>query len=206
MNLLGTFYIPSLNPIGPTSVIAFFLCGVFWWWRWRRSPVCIRLGAFFGPSVMFIGSLFTPLSLLVTTHVRAYPFRFPCMADYTAGALFLASGLGLAFSCFRLRKTTYLVNGTLFGLIFTGHIAYIVSTRLQLWHPLLPWAGPALALILLGLIPLIIKRGRYEDRDRRWREQKLCYECGYDLRGSLEIGRCPECGWKIPAADSQTSV
>lgn len=25
-----------------------------------------------------------------------------------------------------------------------------------------------------------------------------CSRCGYDLRGSIERGRCPECGWRFP--------
>jgi hypothetical protein len=35
----------------------------------------------------------------------------------------------------------------------------------------------------------------------RWRgRQRSFYECsccGYDLRGSLEVGRCPECGTPV---------
>ncbi len=29
-----------------------------------------------------------------------------------------------------------------------------------------------------------------------------CEQCGYDLRASLEIGRCPECGMQIEECDS----
>ena len=63
---------------------------------------------------------------------------------------------------------------------------------------LFPWL--IVAVLLLGALPLIAylfviakRLWRYfrcrEDR-RHWR----CVECGYDLRGTIERRRCPECG------------
>ena len=39
-------------------------------------------------------------------------------------------------------------------------------------------------------------------RRRRRRKGGLCLRCGYDLRGSLEAGRCPECGTGFDAGGS----
>ena len=38
-------------------------------------------------------------------------------------------------------------------------------------------------------------------RDMRWRRTGLCLRCGYDLRGSTDSGRCPECGTPAPGGD-----
>jgi len=62
--------------------------------------------------------------------------------------------------------------------------------------PLLPiWPGFAINTIfyagivwLLSAIAATIKRGR---RLRRG----LCPLCAYDMRGSIQMGTCPECGW-----------
>lgn len=29
------------------------------------------------------------------------------------------------------------------------------------------------------------------------RQGPFCIRCGYNLVGSMEVGRCPECGWRI---------
>lgn len=44
------------------------------------------------------------------------------------------------------------------------------------------------------------QRVRAESRRRRGR----CQHCGYDLRGSIEMGRCPECGTPFDLSDVET--
>lgn len=43
-------------------------------------------------------------------------------------------------------------------------------------------------------------------RRRRYRDHGLCITCGYDLRGSREMGRCPECGMAFPAEDLHSAL
>lgn len=52
-------------------------------------------------------------------------------------------------------------------------------------------ASACLALAWLALRPEI---RAYRQRMRLRRG--LCANCGYDLRGNVDNGRCPECGWK----------
>lgn len=43
---------------------------------------------------------------------------------------------------------------------------------------------------------------RFESRYRAFiRNEKHCFECGYDLRGNPRVARCPECGKDRPLAD-----
>jgi hypothetical protein len=50
--------------------------------------------------------------------------------------------------------------------------------------------------LLLGVPPLLWTRRRFVARRPK---MGVCRTCGYDLRAS--VGRCPECGSPIPAAD-----
>jgi hypothetical protein len=55
-----------------------------------------------------------------------------------------------------------------------------------LWAVLLP----------VGLVPVIAALRLFGGRlrSRRWRRQRRCAACGYDLRGNARPERCPECG------------
>jgi len=75
-------------------------------------------------------------------------------------------------------------------------------------RPLVPWlnATPSDALIvpywplaaIAGGYAAVLLRRRVSAILRRRRRQ--CAACGYDLRGSPDGGRCPECGHEMPAS------
>jgi hypothetical protein len=52
-------------------------------------------------------------------------------------------------------------------------------------------AAPVAFVAYLSLLASIARRGQYETA------AFPCPQCGYDLRGSFEAGRCPECGTAI---------
>ncbi len=54
--------------------------------------------------------------------------------------------------------------------------------------------------------PLFIVGAGVAERLVARRNPLLCRTCGYDLRGSLEAGRCPECGLTFDAAKMQTQL
>ncbi len=69
-----------------------------------------------------------------------------------------------------------------------------------------------LTMVLLGylpawlMIPAVIVQvfacySGASKRIIRERIEPFCIVCGYDLSGSMEVGRCPECAWRIDAAD-----
>ena len=52
------------------------------------------------------------------------------------------------------------------------------------------------SLVIMAMAFVAFLRADDYDLARRRREQGLCAECGYDLRGST--GRCSECGAAVP--------
>jgi hypothetical protein len=84
------------------------------------------------------------------------------------------------------------------GLIrFTGYTYY---TRDDLPAFRATWAGygmppwlVVLAFLLYPMFWILVPRRRVRRRAKR-RALGLCESCGYDLRGSADAGRCPECG------------
>ena len=56
--------------------------------------------------------------------------------------------------------------------------------RVPLWMP-----------TVLFSFPLCFSYASFRRRRKR-RERRLCLRCGYDLRGSLEAGRCAQITWK----------
>ena len=70
------------------------------------------------------------------------------------------------------------------------------ETKVLRWFLVVPlWATT----LMLALYPGVFVNNWLRRRHRR--KHGLCLRCGYDLRGSLEAGRCPECGTGF---DSQT--
>lgn len=55
-------------------------------------------------------------------------------------------------------------------------------------------------LVTLALLPAPVIMTTRLLRTRRRRKRGLCLRCGYDLRGSKDSARCPECGAPAPAA------
>lgn len=58
-------------------------------------------------------------------------------------------------------------------------------------------------LVLIGFGALIYT---FTPRLLKRNPVEACAKCGYDLRGSLEFGRCPECGNPIPVEPSPSGV
>lgn len=58
------------------------------------------------------------------------------------------------------------------------------------------WIAPDLDAIMLwsGAAFLFAAGVAFLKLPRVWETPGLCHRCGYDLRASLEFGRCPECG------------
>jgi hypothetical protein len=75
--------------------------------------------------------------------------------------------------------------------VYRAQVSHFVRLPpVTVWGVAVPHGCVALA---LGALPAwaLVRRGRCL-RSRRWREQGLCEECGYDLRATP--GKCPECG------------
>ena len=53
-------------------------------------------------------------------------------------------------------------------------------------------------LVTLALLPVPLVAATRIVRTRRRRKLGRCARCGYDLRGSRDSGRCPECGSPAP--------
>jgi len=63
------------------------------------------------------------------------------------------------------------------------------------------WAPLVAALLLVNLVGgvtcFLMEKAVRRRRARRYSDRH-CSRCGYDLRASIEFGRCPECGLPIP--------
>lgn len=75
-----------------------------------------------------------------------------------------------------------------------------------LWGALERWAMAGLALagaasVWSYWLQRATKRRLLATLGRR----QLCFTCGYDLRGSMKVKGCPECGTPTPLTDEQTS-
>ena len=61
--------------------------------------------------------------------------------------------------------------------------------------PYMPiWPGFALNTIFYAALLWLVTLAPFTTRRMIRRKRDLCFKCGYDLRGTSEIG-CPECGW-----------
>ncbi len=74
------------------------------------------------------------------------------------------------------------------------------------------WNGLSYYALLYGLTTIsalaalatqrTIRRGCYQGASIR----KICFECGYDLRGNPDAAACPECGAAVPWIDQEESI
>ncbi|MBL1216473.1 MAG: hypothetical protein D8M59_03160 [Planctomycetes bacterium] len=98
-----------------------------------------------------------------------------------------------------LRQFTW-APAALIGLSILG-----LAVILPLWHyldsnrwvwGLAPWMIILIPCLIASIVyGLIMKRTLHLRVEAAASSRRICFQCGYDLRGNLSNGRCPECGY-----------
>ena len=112
-----------------------------------------------------------------------------------ADIIYTAFGFGFSLANFRLASFRYRWNASIFTLIYGCLIAYMALFAASIWNLELVALGLG-GVWVVGLVPIVVILHRRAARLAR-RKAGVCDVCGYDLRGSREFGRCPECGTAI---------
>lgn len=192
MGLLASLYCPNMNPVGPPSVLA----ALFFAWhvllirraRGRRRAVLLGWAPFVWAALA-----------LISANSQG---RFPDADDKAAWIIAIAAGFGLGLAQFRGPSWVHRVIGVLATYSF-GMLVVLVAWGLTHWR----FAAPNLVMVVavVGFVllwtPVLVMLWRWSARQARG-AQGRCDQCGYDLRGSVEFGRCPECGTPILRPDA----
>ena len=80
--------------------------------------------------------------------------------------------------------------------IFAAQFVFLLSGCLGFWVPRnawehVQWIRLGLPLCLMGVVVVYSFR---RSRSIKLAEYKVCFRCGYELRGLDASGNCPECG------------
>jgi hypothetical protein len=119
-----------------------------------------------------------------------YPLLFNASFSTTVGA-FLGILLAAASAVLDRRKQpVWRIQAVAFP------IALIVALMCTI-------ASHILGAILPAIVTYLATVWAVSGSERASRSYYACECCGYDLRGSLEIGRCPECGMAFDARQFQ---
>jgi hypothetical protein len=189
--LVGTFHYPNLDPVGAPSVGTLAISSLLMLLAWRRSGTRTWrwvLGT--APALLLILTpLITGETMLVALGMRG----FPDADDYVAASILLGSGFGLALANFRCPGRAFRLNGTAFTYLYGLLISFVGVRHLWVWGvpQYVAGAGPTgFAVCWTPIVRWLWRRALRVETGLRG----CCHVCGYDLRGSLEFGRCPECG------------
>lgn len=124
----------------------------------------------------------------------AYALQLPFIGDIgPIGGVILSGMFGLGIGTLvaipvvplLLRRDLDAARPIIVGLTALVTVAAALTAKRDDPFRVMAWAGSAFiagALLAWLLLP------------RRWHKAGLCHHCGYDLRASIEFGRCPECG------------
>jgi len=186
MPLVATIHYPSLNPVGPAFLFALSVTvGLSLLSTARVNPSGWRKAVGVAPALLLVMAVGAAVTLT----------RFPDADDFAAVIVYIAFGFGFALASFRGYSLWHRISAVIFT---TLHGALVVFWALE-WlsvflHALRPL--PAAGAFAVGW--LLVARWLYRKSARLARAHRgFCHVCGYDLRGSVASGRCPECGSPI---------
>ncbi len=189
MHPLATLYFPDLNPIGPGSIFAVLITGLF---------VCMTSDQPFGLPLktrrrcsITATWLFGLIVVFITAAGQGRVF--PDAHELVGFIVFIVFGLAFALQDFKYQSWPAFTSAAIWSLV-CGTIL-ITFTNGILPNPLSN--GVVVLITAYWLLWLFLVIWRY-DRLRKIRmiERELCAECGYNLTGNVSR-TCPECGCKI---------
>ena len=181
--MIGTFHLPSLNPINESSIFALIILSLVILSTRRFMPRDVRLVvAGLGPPVLLLLSELFPLG------------RFPDAGDYTANYILLAGAFGIALHNFRYTRLAHRINGAIFTYVTGSLICLHAVLRLKILFPVIS-PLPVVIAFLVCWTPVVVRLNRLTIRQRRI-NRGLCRHCGYNLTGNVS-GICPECGGMV---------
>lgn len=183
---VATFWLPSLNPIGPPSLLAALLVVVATLLSSRRLRPR-DWERFLGPAQAVV--------MIASVLAIIWPARFRDADDLVAVVVLVAFGFGLGLAGYRSSRVLLRVSGVISTTLYGAFIALFGTARLWPWYPTLQawWFAAGFVVVWLPVAIVLYRRAARFGAARRG----CCHVCGYDLRGSLEAGRCPECGTPI---------
>jgi hypothetical protein len=199
--ILATLYLPDLNPVSLSSVVALAVAIVLSVLTretlLQDSPPRRRLAIAASPllvllSAFYYGGVLCPLP---------NPGRwFPDAEDYAGGIVCLAFAFGFGLRCLRLADPFAWFNGVVFGFASGSILTYeaadlAISDRgFRATPGFVEWI-PFISMFAFWLVYLLVSYVLIYGSARQQRRRKLglCVRCGYDLTGNAS-GICPECG------------
>lgn len=184
MSLIATLIIPRLNPFSYQSITAICVCA---------GAILITRGVRLFPERIrgFVVALLPPFLVYIgfdsTRYLRGH------MDEYATRIIFTAFAFGLSVHCLRFRQWYTRVAGIALS-SWTGAILVQMGYTYLFYRKTYPWEPLVLVIsFVIVWAPLAVWLAIYHRR-RQLDAIGCCVRCNYDLRGSPQSRKCPECG------------
>lgn len=203
--LLATYWVPSLDPIGPGSIYPVVLVTALCLLSARFIPRRLRVVTTFAALIVLTAGLFTPGSLFCGIFFRT----FPGLDDHAGHIIILVFGWAFGIRLLRHPSRTAGFLARYAAFTFGSFAVYKAIAQLKIvWTCHLYETGvidspvqPPILNVILLLLPVfwigntkLVRRIRREHLGLYRMAHGLCPRCAYDCHGRTDATSCPECG------------